>query len=129
MSRENYLNWMKSDAETLFFRVCDITRKLMSQARNERRYLFMSGSRRLAAFLADAYERRQKDGILALAITRQQLADELGVSGKTVQRALKTLSEQELVKVQGRKLIMNHLQYERLQTLSAQKQNDFDSEE
>ena len=129
MSREDYLAWMQSDAESLFFRMRDITRKLTSQARYERRFLFLSGSQRLEAFLDDAYGRRQTNGVLTLTVSRQQLADELGVSVKTVQRAIKTMKEQGLVTVRGRKLTLDHGQYARLQKLPVSMQNDLDSEE
>jgi CRP/FNR family cyclic AMP-dependent transcriptional regulator len=129
MNREDYLAWMRSDAESLFFRMRDITQKLTHQARNERRFLFLSGPQRLAAFLCDAYARLQKDGMATLALTHQQLADEVGVSVKTVQRALKALKEQALVTVHGRKLILDDNQYAHLQKLSVPLQNDPDSEE
>ncbi len=128
MTREAYLAWMRSDAEALFCRMQQITRELVNQAGSERSFLFLSGSERLMACLANAYRNRQQNGICLLYSTHQQLADEIGVCVKTVQRSLKSLKEQGLVTIAGRKLRIDGTQYARMQQLMEHTHNNPDLE-
>jgi len=129
MGRGEYLAFMRSDVDALFFRMRDITRQLIHQARNERRFLFMTGTERLAAYLCACYEKWPGFGTLTLHLTHQQLADEIGVSVKTVYRTLMTLKEQGLITTCGRKLIMDSSQYARLQKRFLPTQGNPDLEE
>ncbi len=52
-----------------------------------------------------------------MQIKRQQIADETGFSTKTVNRSIRKLSDNGLVTLDGRKIIISESQYEQLLAL------------
>lgn len=119
MPRESYLSWMKQDPKTLFWRTCEITASLSEQARNERERLFCSGKQKLAIYLAACCQKERcgPQGYL-LRQTIQNMADGIGSSTKTVQRALSQLIGEGAVQREGHQLRVSRSQYDRLLLLA-----------
>ena len=122
--RHTYLAWVRADSEALFKRTCQITRALMQQARSERNYLFYSGTERLMTWLTAQYSRKNQAGVCRLHVTHQEIADNIGLCTKTVQRNLSNLRKQGLVEKQGRTLFFDKKQYQRLLDLCLPKMDE-----
>ena len=94
---------------------------LLEQARNERIVLLMIGTDRLCLLLVYHYEQYQKDGILCVKEGQKSLADKTGMCLKSINRAVKTLSEQGLIRKQGNKILVEKQQYEKMKALISEK--------
>lgn len=117
LPRSTYLAWIRRDADALFSRTCQMIRQLVDQAGTERSYLFLSGAERMSIYLCRAWERRSENGLLHLYAARQQMADETGLSIKTVQRALLRFQKENLISRQRRAITVNETQYHGLRLL------------
>ncbi|WRS28544.1 Crp/Fnr family transcriptional regulator [Oscillospiraceae bacterium MB08-C2-2] len=117
MPAEIFLQWMGGDAKALFLRTQSITQQLLEQTRNERSYLFFSGKERLLSYLAAEYRKNHKNKSCIIEASRQQIADEIGFSLKTVQRNLKGLKESGLIQTQGRAISLDESQYDKIVAL------------
>ena len=67
------------------------------------------------------YEQYQKDGILCVKEGQKSLADKTGMCLKSINRAVKTLSEQGLIRKQGNKILVEKQQYEKMKALISEK--------
>lgn len=111
---EKYLNWIRHDAESLFLRTRMLMKNFLEQTKKERTFLFLSGLDRLMVFLTKYYRKYAKDNFCTIKMNRQQIADELGYSTKTVNRSIKKLLEKEAISKSGGKITISKQQYDRL---------------
>ena len=74
-------------------------------------YLMLEGIDRIKLYFIQHYELSVKGDICILKITRQQIAEETGLSVRTVNRVIKKLKEQDLLKVKKQKIIITEKQY------------------
>lgn len=118
LSSAVYLTWLRGDSEALFSCTQQITRQMALQAASERSFLFISGTQRLALYLTEAYEKAGMPDKLVHCAPRQQIADEIGFSMKTVQRGLKELEARNLISKNGRAIGISHKQYQHLSQFS-----------
>ena len=65
----------------------------------------MNGTDRLCLLLVNHYEQYQKKGVLCVKEGQKSLADKTGMCLKSINRAVKRLSEQGLIEKQGNKLL------------------------
>lgn len=114
MPMENYLNWIRNDAEALFLRTRSIMSFIMEQTKSERSYLFLDGINRLILFMTEYYRKYAKNATCLVQMKRQEIADQIGFSLRTINRAIKKLSEDELITKNGREIIISEKQYEQL---------------
>lgn len=117
LSRAAYLAWVRGDANLLFSRTCQIVRQLIDQTGTERSFLFLGGAERMSIYLCRCWEKNGEHGVLQLYAARQQMADETGLSIKTVQRALLRFQKDNLISRQGRTITVNEKQYQGLRLL------------
>lgn len=117
LPRSTYLEWVRGDVDALFSRTCQMVRQLVDQTGTERSYLFLSGVERMSIYLCRAWEKSGENGLLHLNVARQQMADETGLSIKTVQRALLRFRKENLISCQGRAIKVNEKQYQGLRLL------------
>jgi CRP-like cAMP-binding protein len=117
IERESYLAWVRGNGEVLFRRARAITRKLLEQCGNERNFLSLRGTERLMLLLCRYYERNATGGAVRICATRQEIADEVGTSVKTVSRGLQRLTERGLVRLAGREIVIRSEDYESLRAL------------
>jgi CRP/FNR family cyclic AMP-dependent transcriptional regulator len=60
------------------------------------------------------YRKHAKNKTCTMQIKRQQIAEETGFSTKTVNRSIRKLSDNGLVTIDGRKIIISERQYNQL---------------
>lgn len=117
IERESYLGWVQENGEVLFQRARAVTRQLLEQCSKERNFLSLAGTGRLMLLLCRYYERNAAGGTAHICATRQEIADEIGTSVKTVSRGLQRLREGGLVHIQGRGIAIGEEDYQSLRTL------------
>lgn len=117
MPMNSYLNWIQNDSEALFSRVHAIMNFTLKESKNDRTYLFLDGINRLILYLTQYYQKHARSKTCVMQIKRQQIADETGFSTKTVNRSIRKLSDNGLVTLDGRKIIISESQYEQLLAL------------
>ena len=64
-----------------------------------RLYMQLDGKERIKMYLIQRYEKLDSDDRCVLRITKQKIADEIGFSLRTVQRALKKLNEENFIEL------------------------------
>lgn len=106
-----YLQFLKNHGEILFKRSRTIVKNIFSEVKVNRAFLLISAIDRIRLYLVKQYGNNNADNKCVLKITRQQIADETGLSIKTVNRIIKKLNEQNLIDVLGHKLSINKDQY------------------
>ena len=111
-----YLDWMQKDVRALYGRAQELSKQLMEEGKSNRAYLLLDGMERIKIYFLDHYTCKcgQSHETCVLKNTRQQISDETGYSVKTVNRVIKKLSEQDLLKIEGQRIIISHTQYKRI---------------
>lgn len=102
-----YMEWMRMDVDALFLRTQENVRRLITQTAEARKYLFMDGKDRLMVHLIRKFEQRQPlPQALELRQTRNQMADEIGFSVKTLNRSITKLEELGMIRLQRGKVVI-----------------------
>jgi CRP/FNR family transcriptional regulator, cyclic AMP receptor protein len=121
MSMDNYLNWIRHDAEALFLRVQAIMSHVLVESKNDRAYLFLDGIDRLVLYMTNYYQEHAKDKLCIIQTKRQQIAEQTGFSVKTVNRSIKKLLDDGLIAKREGKIAITERQYETLLELMDKK--------
>lgn len=109
-----YMEWIHNDIEALYSRTKVNMRRLITQTTDARRYLFLEAKERLVLYLVRKYEQKvsnDKSVELNLSQTRNQLAEEIGFSIKTLNRNIKILEEIGFIKVYKGKIFITEDSY------------------
>lgn len=109
-----YMEWIRNDVEALYSRAKVNMRRLITQTTDARRYLFLEAKERLVLYLIRKYEQRQpndKSVELNLSQTRNQLAEEIGFSIKTLNRNIKILEEMGFIHMNKGKISITEDSY------------------
>lgn len=107
-----YMEWLQSDAEALYLRTKENMRRLIAQTADARRYLFFESGERLMMHLIRKYEQKQPlRKVLELRESREQLSEEIGFSVKTLNRNIKKLEGEELIRIQKGKIMIGEEGY------------------
>lgn len=112
-----YMDWLRRDVEALFSRAKVNMRRLITQTTDARRYLFLEAKERLVLYLIRKYEQKQSNGKsveLNLSQTRNQLAEEIGFSIKTLNRNVKILEERGYIQMNKGKISITEESYQRM---------------
>ena len=117
ITKEAFEKWMQEDIDGLRYESKMMGEYLLTQGKLAREYLFLSGSARLAKIFIEKYEEEARNGILTVNSTRQELSDESGFAVKTVSRAIKSLYEEGLIEKDGKDIVVNEEQYNKLKEL------------
>lgn len=112
LPRKIYERWLDSDPRVLRIEAGNVSGYLLEQARKSRACIFLQGSERLAYILLDMYERQQRDGVLRVKISQNELADLSGVCTKTVYRSIKMFETNDWLTRKGSSFTMNEQQYQ-----------------
>lgn len=109
---EEYLLWMRRDPDLFFVRVRHILEHLLYQTANERNLHFLDAAGQAIQFLIRAYEKGGgPPGTVRIGATRTEMAETMGNSVRTVNRAVHSLSDRGLVTVKNGKLQLSAAQY------------------
>ena len=106
-----YLDFLRNHSEYLYKRTKVILKRVLDAERDNMMYLMLEGIDRIKLYFIQHYELSVKGDICILKITRQQIAEETGLSVRTVNRVIKKLKEQDLLKVKKQKIIITEKQY------------------
>ena len=107
-----YMEWMHADVDALYMRTQKNVTRLLSQTAEARKYLFMDGRERLMLYLIRKYERRRMAGaVCSLKQTRSQMAEEIGFSIKTMDRSIKRLEEDGMIRLEKGKIQIEEAGY------------------
>jgi len=117
VSRMAFKKWMDSDIHAMKHEAKQICEYLLAEGRNNRLFLFMQGSDRLALFLVDYYKKYHRDGFLEISAGRQRLADETGLCLRSVSRSIKKFYDEGLVSKKGQKITIDTEQYMKLRKI------------
>lgn len=111
---EVYKEIFREKPQYLYKRTQVIIKRVLEERKRMRAYLMMDSMDRVKTYLTQYYEIYSKDGICELKISRQQIAEEICYSVKTVNRVIKRLEEEGLLKIKGQKLVITEPQYKKL---------------
>ena len=119
LSKQHYLNWVRSDANALYLRMQNMLSVLTFERRIDRESLQKSSKERLAMILVRFYETGSKDrfGTYIVQYTQTELADKTGVNLRSVQRSIAALESEQLVQLRKGKMVISPEQYEKLAQL------------
>ncbi|GMA97955.1 Crp/Fnr family transcriptional regulator [Pelosinus sp. IPA-1] len=123
MSKETFLDWMRQSPDASFTLCQLVTKKLFSQIKTDRNFLFLDAIDRFVLHLIACYQKRSVDSTLFLKSTRQQIADEIGFCTKTVNRCVKRLSQKGYLTLERNKIVVSKEQYEKLTALNIRQSN------
>ncbi|MGX8834907.1 Crp/Fnr family transcriptional regulator [Amedibacillus sp. YH-ame6] len=101
----DYLAWMRQDVHALFLRTQMLVQVLSTQTQQQRQFLFMDTTQRLAIFLVD--KAKQQSLPFRLVETREQIASQIGCSVRQLNRIIKELQEQTICSLHHGKLIVS----------------------
>jgi len=114
MSKDLFLNWMKSDPSALYRMTEHIAGKYSNQVRQDRILLSASGENRFIYLLIKYYHIHSEDGVCKISTPKENLADEICVSVKTISRCIAKLKEERLISTRGHDLVLTQSQFEEL---------------
>lgn len=119
ISREYFAQWLMSDVDALKYESKLMGEYLLEQGRLAREYMFLPGPERIAKLLIQKYDKYAEDGVLIIRSNRQTLANESGFGIKTVNRAVKSLTDGGYITKNERSIVVTHDQYLSLKRLIA----------
>ena len=114
LPRAQYEKWVYSDTEAFCMEARLTCVSLLEEVRRNRLYLFLEGADRLAVLFTDWFEKYNKNDILLINESRQNLADETGLCLKSISRAIKKFQEDQLIMKKGNQICIDRRQYEGL---------------
>ena len=119
LAREQYLNWMKQDVNALYMRTSNVMSVLTFERSVDREFLQKNSKERLCLLLARFYQNGAKDksGNYTVQYTQGELADQIGVNLRSVQRSIAALESEQLVQLKKGKMVISQEQYEKLAQL------------
>ena len=123
LSEADYLRWVQSDTQIMQRQVRDMLALLLGQAAHERAALFFDSDARMALFLAHYYQHHppaHPGGHVTVRQGHAAIAEEIGMSLRTVNRSVKKLAEAGAVGLAKGKMTLTAEQYMRLK-VSTQK--------
>lgn len=114
MPVEYYKKFLKSNSQYLYKRTNIILKRVLDEQKHMRMFLMIKSIDRMKIYLIQQYQLYAKEQICTLRITRQQMAEETGYAVKTVNRVIKKLEEENLLKIEGQRIIITEIQYEEM---------------
>lgn len=117
LPRSKFEKWMYSDIQALKHEAKLVGEYLLQEGRNNRLFLFLQGSDRLALLFVERYEHYSRNGLLRVRGNRQNLADETGLCVKSISRAVKKFMEDGLISKEGNQILISREQYEGLKQI------------
>lgn len=117
LSRDAFSRWLSEDIAALKYEAKLMGEYLLEQGRLAREYMFLPGPERLAKLLVRKYDDHAENGILVISSNRQRLSNETGFGIKTVNRAIKSLSDGGYITKNDRTILVNRDQYQSLKRL------------
>lgn len=121
MDAHDYIRWLKSDPDLMFWSFQESVRDLLQQNFSSHLIRFLPSEKRLQIFLCNYFEFNAKKSYFAdpekyllIPFTQDAIAQELGISLRTLARRLKELTEDGLVARDRGKILINANQVRQL---------------
>jgi len=111
MPASRFLAWMRQDAKSLLQMTRYLVGKYSEQVRQDRILLSASGDNRFLYLLIKYYGLYAENGICRIPESKENMAEEICVSVKTVSRCIGRLKAEDLLTVKGHNLIITRQQY------------------
>ncbi|MFU0828790.1 MAG: CRP/FNR family transcriptional regulator, cyclic AMP receptor protein [Lachnoclostridium sp.] len=111
MSKSKYERWLFNDIHALHMEIESIGRYLLEQARKERVFLFLQGVDRIIYLFTQIFEQSNEKNRCVLNLTRVEISERSGLSVKTINRAIKKMTEEGYISRDGNKIIISYNQY------------------
>lgn len=115
--RIQFEKWLKIDMIALKREAKAACEYLVDEARQSRAFLFLQGADRLCMLFLSMYQKKVKEDRVEIRITRKELAEQLGISIKTVNRAMKKFQEVGLITRNGHGIVIHKAQYEKMKEM------------
>lgn len=112
ISKDAFENWLRHDEKMLRLETRIMGNYLLTQAKMARAFLFLEGKERVMVFIVAALELSSQSGMIRLS--RQSIADNTGLSIRTVNRAIKELMKEGYIDCQGMRVIANEEQQKQM---------------
>ena len=106
-----FKRWLLTDIVALKKESKLMAEYLLEEARENRAFLFLQGSDRLAFLLQRNYEKYSVKGVLRMNGSRKALSDSTGLCQKTINRAVKKFEESGWITLDKREIVINQEQY------------------
>ncbi len=113
--KEDYLDMLKKDRKYCFEAACTVAKKLYIASDTFCHRNTESALVRINRFLLDICRKLiEREGLVVLRNSRSEIADNCGLSERTVNRCIKKLKEQNLLSICKGKIMISKEQYENL---------------
>jgi CRP/FNR family cyclic AMP-dependent transcriptional regulator len=112
--RIQFERWLKEDIIALKREAKAACEYLVDEARQSRAFLFLEGADRLCMLFLSMYQKGALEDKVEIRLTRNELSEQLGISIKTVNRAIKKFQEEGLISRNGNGIVISTSQYEKL---------------
>lgn len=111
----DFEKWIQCDPAALLTVARGLAKKMYPTSYENGNVLFQPGIRKVQSYIAKYCNQRLKnEGALLVEKNRQQIADEVGISVKSVNRSVKKLKEEGFITVRKGKIYVSKNQYSRL---------------
>ena len=121
LPRAYYEKWINNDTDTYRIEVKYTCASLLDEVRRNRLYLFLEGADRLTLLYVTLYEKHKRKGLLCIKESRMEMANETGLSLKSISRAIKKFTEEGLVTKRGNQILIDQNQYKKLKEIINEK--------
>lgn len=111
ISKSDYMHFMRTHKELHMKRMKEDLSSVLQRGHKDRWTLQLQGVERIRLYMIRNYKKTGNNQPYELLTTRQSIADETGLSLKTVQRAMKELKEQGDLTTKGHKILISEQQY------------------
>jgi len=102
--RESFIRQIRQDPDLAMGMLATLSRRLLHMTKLVESLSLQNVSKRLAAYLVQLSEAQMQAATVQLDMNKGQLASFLGTIPETLSRALNRLTNQNLIKVQGRRI-------------------------
>ena len=111
-----YMKWIRHDENALYMRLSKVLRVLTTERMLDRRYLHMGCKERVINYLILYYEKNTKSSSQSVTIhlTQSELSEIVGFNIRSIQRAVSSLEDENLITIINRKMVLSQEQYLKL---------------
>lgn len=114
LRREDFLRWVDHDHALCRFLLKKLAARLYPLSQDHGMRSYNDSGYLLKRFLIKLFEKIGSPQTAHIDMTRLQIAEEIGISLRSVERRINELKGEELITVNSRKLYLDRSQYERL---------------
>ncbi|BES64002.1 Crp/Fnr family transcriptional regulator [Gottschalkiaceae bacterium SANA] len=111
--QEDFWDWIRCDSHAAIFLLKYMAKRLNEATREAGIPFYYPSIYLLKKYLVEAYE-EAKSETLRVQVKRQQIADELGISLRSVERCVRELKDERLIRIVKGKMEINRDEYDEI---------------